>query len=258
VTPLSDYPPPADWPALGVLADPGFTAHDAPPSRALADRVLAVHLDRGGSVELRFDRDGVAVGGPVTGGAVREAAPGLLLLHGSTGPAAPSSWTAVLDLRTGLATTVTSTLGTRDGRPFVEQDVDHGVLDGSSTGDRHHRSSDLVGRRVLYVYGPGNAYEHLYLNDTAFTWHCLAGPEAGLADTDRARVWALREQTYLLAWQEGVVPCDGIVVVDLERHRSTGRIWGLDTTTGAPATVSMSARETTLGVVQPDPALWRV
>ncbi len=52
---------------------------------------------------------------------------------------------------------------------------------------------------MLHVYGPENAYEHLHLTDSAYTWHCLAGAERGLADTDRDRVWKLREDAHLFA-----------------------------------------------------------
>jgi hypothetical protein len=88
------------------------------------------------------------------------------------------------------------------------------------------RTSELVGKRIRYRYSPTEMYEHIYLNDSAYTWHCLSGVEAGLADTDLCHYFKLREELYLFVWQEKIVPTLGVITVDLARGKTDGKIFG--------------------------------
>jgi len=83
-----------------------------------------------------------------------------------------------------------------------------------------------VGQRIEYTYSPTERYEHVYLNDRLYTWHCLAGSEKGLADTDRCHYLRLAPLLYLFVWREKLVPTLGVVVVDLEQMKTTGKIFG--------------------------------
>lgn len=113
------------------------------------------------------------------------------------------------------------------GKPFVP-------------GDHPHLPTDeLVGKRVKYVYSKTDAYEHIYLTPKLYTWHCLAGIEKGLADTDRCHYYKIAEDLYLFVWQEKIVPTLGVVMVDLERMKTTGKLLGYEgddfgTLTNAP------------------------
>jgi hypothetical protein len=64
------------------------------------------------------------------------------------------------------------------------------------------------------------------LNDAFYTWHCLAGSEQGLADTDRCHYRKIAPDLYLFVWREKIVPTLGIVVVDLAQSKTTGQILG--------------------------------
>ena len=70
----------------------------------------------------------------------------------------------------------------------------------------------LVGKRVQYVYSQTEAYEHIYLNENLYTWQCLRGSEAGLADTDRCHYRRIADELYLFVWREKVVPTLGVVL----------------------------------------------
>jgi hypothetical protein len=143
--------------------------------------------------------------------------------------AAPYSVTVALDLTGGRATVVLSTLGEHHqlGKPSVGQDFLTGTVRGVPvTGQRPHPTTELVGKRVLYVYSDQHAYEHVYLNEHFYSWQCLAGPERGQADTDPATAYWLREQVYLFAWREKVIPCASVIVIDLGERRSTGKLVG--------------------------------
>ena len=99
---------------------------------------------------------------------------------------------------------------------------------------RHLPTEDMVGRRVEYTYSPSERYEHIYLNGSLYTWHCLQGSEKGLADTDRCHYFKLADDLYLFVWREKIVPTLGVVVVDFVEMRTTGKIVGFrgDESTG--------------------------
>ena len=89
-------------------------------------------------------------------------------------------------------------------------------------------TDDLIGKHVLYCYTSRDAYEHIYLNQGTFTWHCLSGTEKGLADTEPCKMLKLADKLYLLFWSEKVMPVESVVVVDLDKMRSTGRFFCWD------------------------------
>ena len=93
---------------------------------------------------------------------------------------------------------------------------------------RHAVTEELVGKRIAYTYSPTECYEHIYLNGSFYTWHCLLGAEKGLADTDCCHSYKLARNLYLFAWREKIVPTLGVVVVDLNAMRTTGKIFGYD------------------------------
>jgi hypothetical protein len=69
----------------------------------------------------------------------------------------------------------------------VKAVFEHAAIDGPfpDATSRHERTGNLVGERIEWVYSSKDAYEHIYLNENTYCWHCIAGNEKGLADTDR-------------------------------------------------------------------------
>jgi hypothetical protein len=150
----------------------------------------------------------------------------------------------LLDLSNGMCTVVRGQLPTREeaSKPFFQRIADGEELTGVSAeliaatigapcdakAARHAPTSDLVGKRVEYTYSATERYEHIYLNERLYTWHCLAGSEQGLADTDRCHYLKLAPELYLFVWREKIVPTLGIVVVDLQQMKTTGRIMGYE------------------------------
>ncbi|MGL4858174.1 MAG: MoaF C-terminal domain-containing protein, partial [Enterobacteriaceae bacterium] len=110
----------------------------------------------------------------------------------------------------------------------VNAEICFGTLDTpySDTASRHQFTRELIGMRNLYTYSPTERYEHIYLNEQFYTWHCLEGVEKGLADTDRCHYIKLAEKLYLFVWQEKIIPTLGIVLIDLENMRTDGKIVG--------------------------------
>lgn len=153
-----------------------------------------------------------------------------------------TSVSLVLDLSQRAATILIGTLpdAAEARRPLSERISSGDELTGVSaiflsaaigtsfaqTSARHLPSTDLVGRRVEYTYGANERYEHIYLNPSFYTWHCLAGSEKGLADTDRCHHLKVAEDLYLFVWREKIVPTLGVVMVDFAAMRTAGKILG--------------------------------
>jgi len=248
-----DAAPGSPWIPVGALAE-AFAPHGnvAPPSAALAGRTLTLELDDGRSVEHRFASDrllvrtasaGEGAGGQreeaYTATAVRE---GIYLVDFVARQERATSVSLVLDLPRGIVTEVVGRLPgeLEASRPLldlaeqggeltgVEVTFRSGAIDAPLTAEtpRHAPTARLVGRRVEYTYSPTERYEHIYLNERFYTWHCLLGAEAGLADTDRCHAYELADELYLFVWREKIVPTLGVVVLDHERLRSSGKIFG--------------------------------
>ncbi|RSL30313.1 molybdenum cofactor biosynthesis protein MoaF [Salibacterium salarium] len=92
----------------------------------------------------------------------------------------------------------------------------------------HQQTTELIGETIEFDYSHKDKYEHIYLNENRFTWHCLEGSEKGLADTDQCYYYKLADQLYLFVWLEKVIPTVGLVVEDLSALRSYGKIFGYE------------------------------
>jgi hypothetical protein len=150
----------------------------------------------------------------------------------------------IIDMRRRFATVVTGILPTPEemkipliiraerAMPLTAVQVifEHASLDSpfSEATPRHQKTRDLVGKRAQWVYSSKDAYEHIYLNENTYTWHCIAGKEKGLADTDRCFYYKLGENFYLFVWIEKIIPTLGVILEDLDVMRSYGKIFGYE------------------------------
>ena len=156
--------------------------------------------------------------------------------------ASGKSVSIVLDLRKGIATIVTGVLPTaRDvmiplivraeqglALTSVQALFEHASVDRlfTRTTLRHKKTADLVGERFQWIYSSKDVYEHVYLNENAYTWHCVSGNEKGLADTDRCFFYKIGDKFYLFVWIEKIIPTVGVVLEDLKAMRSYGKLFG--------------------------------
>jgi hypothetical protein len=148
----------------------------------------------------------------------------------------------ILDMDQKIATIVTGIMPSSEdvmiplivrakkGMPLtsVQAVFEHASVDKpfKKTTPRHKKTADLVGERFQWVYSSKDAYEHIYLNENTYTWHCISGNEKGLADTDHCFFYKLGEQFYLFVWIEKIVPTVGVVLEDLKVMRSYGKLFG--------------------------------
>lgn len=150
----------------------------------------------------------------------------------------------VLDMNKEIATVITGILPTTEemaipilkraeqGLPLtpVQALIEHASVNtpDKSAGLQHEKTADLIGKRVQFIYSSKDIYEHIYLNENMYTWHCISGSEKGLSDTDKCFYYKIDEDLYLFIWIEKVIPTMGIVVEDLTTLRSYGKIYGYE------------------------------
>jgi hypothetical protein len=248
----------SDWISVGALgAAFERESYILPATTGLVGQRLQLHFENGWGVEYRFTsgsrlertvRDGhqgreLPEGGAATYSAT-EIRPNFFFVSLVEPQRRACTSTLLLDLALGICTLVRGQLPTRQqaSQPFFERiaereeltavgvEIIAGAINAPfvAATARHVATADLVGNRVEYTYSVTERYEHIYLNEKLYTWHCLEGSERGLADTDHCHYLKLGPDLYLFVWREKIVPTLGIVIVDLRQMKTTGRIAGYE------------------------------
>lgn len=165
---------------------------------------------------------------------------GIYFVDFLAGDAVKKSVSLVLDDNNGQVTLIQGTLPdeqatsisaydrARQGMELtgVEAVILHGSVAGSPGGTAHAPTDELIGLRNRYHYSPEEVYEHVYLNNNFYTWHCIQGSEAGLGDTDRCHYIKIAQDLYLFVWREKIVPTLGVILIDMKRLKTDGKIFG--------------------------------
>jgi hypothetical protein len=231
-----DYVPVEDWPAVTAMVD-GFGEPSLAASRKLENAPIAVTYENGTVVTYAFGPDAVSITPAGEAEQTAEAAPyravelrdGVFFVDWRIGDRiAAVDTTLILDIHNGMAHRSLSRFVDKGGSVRMLTEALTGTLAGKTNPGSWRRTNELVGKRIYYRYSPTEHYEHVYLNAGTFTWHCIRGGEAGLADTDPIKVWNIAENLVLLHWSETVMPVESIVAIDLERERSIGRMFCWD------------------------------
>jgi hypothetical protein len=211
----------AQWLPLDGLR-PGFHANRAPYTDRLTGHDVVVGATRYRCVA----HDRIEWNGRSDACEAFEVAPGLYYAQFRAGERVARS--LFVDTAFGHALEVVTRIGDGPGLACA-QEFTVGAVEGvEPRGEAPGASTDLIGRRALWVYSDAHAYEHVYLSPHWYTWQCLAGPEVGLADTDACTTYRLRPGIYVFTWREKVVPCAAVTVADHTAMRSHGALFGLD------------------------------
>ena len=234
------------WIPVGDLAE-GFSPESniLPPAYDLAGYSISLNFEHGATLTLRIDREGdgqviVLEDGTRRPARVTSLREQFYFIDYVPQDDASDSVTLLLDYASGSALQILGTLPNAGettasllaraaaGQPLTAVKVQFraGRITGSEGDYGFPRTAELVGKRVRYRYSKTELYEHIYLNEAFYSWHCLSGVEAGLADTDLCHYFKLRDDLYLFIWQEKIVPTLGIVIVDLARCKTDGKIIG--------------------------------
>ena len=93
-------------------------------------------------------------------------------------------------------------------------------------------SPRLIGKQFRYTYSSTHQYDHFYINDRYYAWHCLKGPDAGLGDFDECAHFEIAENLVLFVWKEKLLPCAGFTIEDHDAKRTIGKIFGANSNSG--------------------------
>lgn len=267
---------------VGELAD-GFAPDSlAPPhSKELDGNNLLLCFDDNSAADCRFDSEGrahVDIVRPGLASALAEVdgyhasnslRPGVFFIDFRHGGDARLSLSLALDLGRQRCTLVSGSLPDaadvrlsafeRAERELEQSGVAvsfaHGAINRPATEAPPPGCGELVGMRNRYRYSPTECYEHIYLNDHFYAWHCLEGVEQGLADVDRCHGFQLAQGLYLFVWREKIIPTLGVLLIDLERMQTDGKIFGYQGRDfGASRSFRVGARASVVNVVPAQPA----
>ncbi|KAJ1323703.1 MoaF C-terminal domain-containing protein [Microdochium nivale] len=224
-----------EWPTLEAMAD-GFHEHLMPPSTKLAGTSLEHSFASGWRVRHSFDTDKRLTWTNIAGDdagksgqadyAAYEVRAGIFLIDFYKPDALELVTLLYNQSSSQLKVCLSGFVGEdkktrRTWTKFL--DATHVHSGGDKPVEAIPTTTELLGKQVLYRYTPRDAYHHLYLNPGTMSWHCAAGTEKGIADTEKAGYWKLSDELYVLFWTETVMPVESIVVIDLKEQRSTGR-----------------------------------
>ena len=258
-----------NWIDVGDLEE-GMNEYKPPATGELAGKELKLHFDAGKGVIKYIFHDANSLTWEVLDGSDKgqssgetyeaiRAAPNIFFVDFVKKNPPNVSVSMALDLNTRKATVIIATAPDRKSasRSFVDRlgkgldlstmkvEFLHANVNPSHQDEPvipHERTADLIGKRNKYTYSSKHAYEHIYLNDRFYTWHCLKGPEKGLADTDICDYFKIAPDVYLFTWREKIIPTVGIVLINLKEMRSNGKIFGLDLASGNIVNFTMGCR----------------
>lgn len=244
-----------DWLPVGKM-EVGFAEYRPPLTTELAGKEFVLHYDMNEWVIKYVFHDANSLTWEILRGVDKglsgkeayeaiQITPQIYLVHFAQARIqSPRSVTIALDLNTMKATAVVGTLVQEGSGHRIKEDFLHAAVNPVFPNKPvipHERTADLLGKRVKYTYSSIHTYEHIYLNDHLFTWHCLAGPEAGLADTENCNYFKIAPHVYLLAWWEKILPVHGVLLIDFEQMQTCGAFFGLDHETGRFSSFTMGA-----------------
>lgn len=238
---------------VGELAK-GISENLLTESKALSDKTLLFSFENGSETRISFtnmhDLTWEIIKGPDKGSSGQESyratniRENICFVDYVSRTHRATSVSMVIDLKTKVATWVVGALPDKaqtkqdafsrasEGLELttVSADFHRAAVDSpfSPDGPYHAPTAEMVGKRYQYVYSNSETYEHIYLNENLYTWHCLAGIEKGLADTDRCHYYKIEDNLYLFVWREKIIPTLGVVLLDWHQKRSSGKLFGYE------------------------------
>lgn len=240
-----------EWIQVGELVD-GFGGNELEPTAELVGKSVDIHFENGWIINHTFTSDSSLDWEVLEGSdkgqqdsdtyratSLRE---NVFFVDFIKHSERAMSISLIMDLNRNICTAVIGNLPTEEStnravytRVLEGQDLTpvetvflHGTVNTPyrENADRHTETQDLVGKSVQYDYGDSDSYEHHYLNENLYTWHCVKGAETGLADTDKCHYYKIDSDLYLFVWREKIIPTLGVIMVDLKKLKTTGKLFG--------------------------------
>jgi hypothetical protein len=212
-------------------------ANRLPPTTALVNQTMKITLDSGTSFELEFvDRNKVVWQSGNEGGTdwceVVEVAPQTYFIDMTFTDQPRQSQTFIVNTQTRQVLGVRTVMRAGDvgKEPRAVHEFSPGVLGDPAippTGCKPAPTRDLIGLRGLYVYGPEQCFEHIYLNSERYAWQCIVGPLRGQADVDFATIYKFDDNQYIFAFREFGLPVSTVFFYNWDQMRSTGKFFAI-------------------------------
>jgi hypothetical protein len=242
----------SSWIPVGILAQQGTESNKLPPTAEFVGKSLTLYFENGWALEYNFRTANILSWSNTASGkkgrwtreeySATEVRSGIYFVDHVKHLERATTLSLVLNLNARIFMAVIGQLPTREEskQSLLDRAVEareltsvhasflSGSIDvpfGKRT-PRCHKTNELLGKRVEYRYSPEDLYEHLYLNEQFYTWHCITGTERGLADTDRCYYFKIADKLYLFVWREKVIPTLGVLVEDFNRMRTSGKLFG--------------------------------
>jgi hypothetical protein len=134
--------------------------------------------------------------------------------------------------------------------PRAVQEFTPGVLGDPSippTGMKPAPTRDLIGLRAIYTYNKNQCFEHIYLNEKRYAWHCIVGPLKGESDVELQTTYKFDVNQYILTWREFGLPVCTVFFHNWDQMRETGKFFAIGED-GAVANTPAGALITKLSV----------
>lgn len=134
--------------------------------------------------------------------------------------------------------------------PRAVQEFTPGVLGDPSvppTGMKPAPTRDLIGLRAIYTYNKNQCFEHIYLNEKRYAWHCIVGPLKGESDVELVSMYKFDVNQYILTWREYGLPVSTVFFHNWNQMKETGKFFAIGED-GAVANTPAGALITKLSV----------
>ena len=211
--------------------------HRLPQTETLVNQTMRITLDTGNPFDLEFtDSNKVVWQSDKEGGTdwceVVEVAPQTYFVDMTFTHQPRESQTFVVNVETRQVLGIRTIM--REGdvgkEPRAVHEFSAGVLGDaavSPTGRKPAPTRDLIGLRGLYVYNPGQCFEHIYLSSERYAWQCIVGPLRGESDVDMASVYKFDDNQYIFAFREFGLPVSTVFFYNWDQMRSTGKFFAI-------------------------------
>ena len=114
--------------------------------------------------------------------------------------------------------------------PRAVQTFVPGVLGDPSvppTGFKPGPTTDLIGLRAIYTYNKNQTFEHIYLNDKRYAWHCIVGPLRGESDVELQTTYKFDIGQYIFCWREFGLPVSTVFFHNWDQMKETGKFFAI-------------------------------
>ena len=212
-------------------------ANRLPQTAALVKQTMKITLDSGTSFDLEFaGPNEVTWSSEGEGGTdwceVVEVAPETYFIDMTFAHQPRQSQTFVVNTQTRRVLAIRTIMREGDvgNEPRAVHVFSPGQVGDSAalpTGRKPAPTRDLIGLRGLYVYGPNQTFERIYLNSERYAWHCIVGPLQGQADVDMASVYRFDNNQYIFAFREFGLPVSTVFFYNWDQMRSTGKFFAI-------------------------------